>query len=316
MTLTVIIPGYKRAQYLFTALESIKRQTALASIEKIIVSENSEDPDSEKVCEQFPELRISFIRQRPQLNVLEHFVWILDQSSSTYTAMLHDDDWWYPTHIENALKSLNEGNVSYFSNVLFTSNEIYKAAFLHYPSLISYLCGDKSAFNVIPFTFEQVATLCYLYTPFHMSSMVALTSAMKFANEYGLKNSHPWYADRVFYPYLSLKGPLAWNPQFLCGIRQHSKNDAKTFDFNERVNAHREGSKKILDLANSNSVNILHNWQLIKDKIQPHEWQEVLGVYNHYFNNSSLLDKSNPFFKELENVGVLTRVKQKLKDYF
>ncbi len=287
MSITVVIPSHKRAGYLGTALESVRQQTALQFIDQIIVSENSYDDASKYVCEQFRDLPIKYIQQAPEITALEHLFWIIQQSESTYTAMLHDDDWWYPTHLENALKALeNTSYASYFSNFILTQNEIGKAAFFHHPSMISYLLGDRPASNLISLTFEEVATLCYLYTPFHMSSMVSVTFHLKEANIEGLRNAKPWYADRIIYPYLGVHGNVIFNPQVLCGARLHERNDGKKIDNLEKIKDHIEGSEKIRQLAFSKGIDVIKKWESVKLRIPAAEWDDVRSSYRGYFGET------------------------------
>ena len=81
MSITVVIPCYKRAEYLITALQTVRSQTAIKFVDKIIVSENSRSLESKKVCEQFPDLPIEYHQQEKDLTAVEHLSRIINQST-------------------------------------------------------------------------------------------------------------------------------------------------------------------------------------------------------------------------------------------
>jgi glycosyltransferase involved in cell wall biosynthesis len=295
MSLTVVIPCYKRPNYLITSLESVSRQTALRNIEKIIVSENSEDESSRIVCEKFPQLPIKYVKQPKTLSAVQHLDWIIQQSESEFTAMLHDDDWWYPTHLETGLENLMSKNiVSYYSNFIFTNNEILKKASFHYPSFITYLLGNRKAFESIELSILEVSTLCYLYTPFHMSSMICHTKTLKEASLQSLKLAKPFYADRILYPFISQFGKVAFNPQILCAIRLHEANDGKSIHHYEKLATHKEGSDKIQELATRNNISVINEWMEVKNKLTNDEWMEIIAAYDLHFGKTE--DKNSLFY--------------------
>lgn len=295
MSITVIIPTRRRPEYLKTTLESIKRQTAVQSIDKIIVSENSEDDRSKLICEAFPSLNIKYIQQTPELSGIDHFTWIINQSSSDYTAMLHDDDWWYPTHLENAIAVLKREDVAcYFSNFVFTENEIYKKAFFHYSSVFSYFTADTGAFDFPGFDLPVIASICYLFTPFHMSAMVAKTTSLQAATMQSLALAKPFYADRILYPYLALYGKMVLNPQILCGIRMHAQNDVHSIEQQQKVCDHREGSAKIIKLALERNIDIFSIWEKVKQDIGSSEWTAFQNIYTLYLGEFA--EAGSPFY--------------------
>jgi len=309
MSVTVVIPCHKRHQYLGTVLNSIKQQTALSSIDKIIVSENSNDDRSKSICDQFPELNITYYQQPVEMTAVEHNHWLINQSTSDYTAMLHDDDWWYPTHLENALQALSENSTAaYFSNFVFAKNEILKGAFFHHPSIISHFVNPPLNINYACLGFKEVATICYLFTPFHMSTLVAKTSFFQYANNEGLKYAKPWYADRILYPYLAVNGDIVFNPQVLCGIREHDGNDAKTINFENRHAWHAEGSMKIRSLAESHQVNVINVWKDIHSAIAKPDWHNVTSIFHAHFG-----DKNNEMFIELPDNKKPVTIKRLVK---
>jgi|GEM_PF-6282495 glycosyltransferase involved in cell wall biosynthesis len=287
MSITVVIPSYKHADVLANTLNSISRQTALSAIDKIIISENSDDVSAKAVCDLFNDLPIEYIQNTTIKGMVANWAWVIDQSKSLYTAMLHDDDWWYPTHLENALKALENPAVgSYFSNFIFSKDEKLNQTRFHF--LLMNFLGDKikSPLQTIELNFEEVATLSYLYTPFHMSCLVAKTSILQNANDEGLRKSDGWNADRSLYPHLALKDNIAFSPQFLCAVRSHTnqysyrlatENQQRNFDLFQSM------SEYFIELASTNGVDILSNWKRIKDRSTFEEWTVIVNTYNAHF---------------------------------
>jgi len=286
---TVLVPTRDRSdKYLRTALESIKRQTALNSIEKVIVSENGFTETSRLVCNDFRELNITYIKQPKPLEYIDHMYWLMDQPTTKYAAMLHDDDWWYPTHIESALKALSDdANAAYFSNFVFAKNEVMKGAVFHNPSIIGHFVKGEPDINSVSLNFSDIAAICYLFTPFHMSAMVAKTPFLKHANNDGVKHCKPWYLDRIIYPFLALYGNIIYNPQVLCGIRDHDTNTAKEIDNKKRYAEHAEGSVKIGALAATRQIDVINIWKGIYSSIPGSDWQRIASVFRDHFGNNN-----------------------------
>ncbi len=324
MSVTVIIPCHKRHEYLVTVLESIKHQTAFSDIDTIIVSENSDDDKSKLVCDRFPELNITYYKQPLEITAVEHIYWLINQSKTDYTAILHDDDWWYPTHLESALKALSDESIAaYFSNFVFAKNEILNDAHFHNPSVITHFTSEPLNINYVCLSFADVASICYLFTPFHMSSMVARTSSLKHANEEGLKDSKPWYADRILYPYLALHGNIIFNPQVLCGVRNHEGNGGNAVNLENRYAWHLEGSMKISELAKSRNVNVIDIWKGIYSRILTRDWHKITDIFHAHFghaNNDAFVGLADTksrrktsfksLVKEALPYGLVTRIKK------
>jgi hypothetical protein len=81
------------------ALESIRRQSAVDAVARIVVSENGLNEESGKVCAEFPDLPIVYLLQNPPIPALLHLKAIWHQVESPLVAILHDDDWWAPGHL-------------------------------------------------------------------------------------------------------------------------------------------------------------------------------------------------------------------------
>src|SRR5688572_22058244 len=99
-TISVLVPTANHPKFLETALQSIARQTAIDKIEEVLVSENLLDRESEAVCKKFPNLPIRYILQDPPLTRFQNFDFLFNQARADLVALLCDDDWWAPGHLQ------------------------------------------------------------------------------------------------------------------------------------------------------------------------------------------------------------------------
>src|SRR5580658_10308150 len=101
--ITVVIPAAGRPQFLSCLLDSIQRQSAIDRVAEIIVSEDSGNRESKNIVAKFKELPIRYVSRESPLGFLGHHKALLcDEARSPLTALLHDDDWWAPQHLETA----------------------------------------------------------------------------------------------------------------------------------------------------------------------------------------------------------------------
>jgi glycosyltransferase involved in cell wall biosynthesis len=319
MCVTVVIPTFRRAEYLRVALQSVKHQTALHQIDHIIVSENSDDTASKSVCQEFSDLPITYFQQHPQITAVEHLSWIFEQSKSEYTAMLHDDDWWYPTHLETGINALqkNKNSVCYFSNFIFAENELLKNSHLHHENLISYLGLSNKNLELIKISLSDICTLAFLCTPFHFSSIIGRTKNLLVTINDSLKMAKPYYADRILYPSLAVQGELLFNVQLLVGVRKHQSNDNSTISLSDKYLSHLEGSEKIQQLAKAHGIDVLKSWEKVKRNCLEQEWNEILNIYATYFGATSQKENDvffRPYLKM--KTPLVRRIINKLKTVF
>src|ERR1039457_4559572 len=105
--ISVLLPTANRPAMLRTALRSIAAQTALSAVGEVVVIENLGNRASEKVCQEFPQLPIRyFFRDPPIPPGFESARDAMRHVKSDFMAILFDDDWWMPEHLEIALESI------------------------------------------------------------------------------------------------------------------------------------------------------------------------------------------------------------------
>lgn len=219
-----------------TALQSVAGQTAVAKIDRVIVSENGGDQSSEKLCAEFPQLPITYIFRSPAMSPLEHGKLLYrDHAEGGYTAILHDDDWWAPTHIENALAALeSEPDASAYgaghfvvsgeSSMLNCSGNLFPWFGANYPAFAPW--WTLSRINVL------MAEL--LGTVSHFSTLVARTAALREA-AFVFETGNTFDNDRMLMFALSASGPLLFNPTPQAFVRNHGVQDCVTYDGHAKV---------------------------------------------------------------------------------
>jgi hypothetical protein len=246
--LTVIIPTAHRAGMLRTALQSVADQTACARIGRIIVSENGGDRASAQVCAQFPHLPITYLFRQPSLTPLEHGRLLMrDGTNGDLTAILHDDDWWAPTHLQCALAALeaNPGASAYGaanfvvsaeSSMLNCSGNLFPWFGANYPAF--------SPWWTLPRLSVLLAEL--LGTVSHYSTLVARTAALREAS-FVYDTGNTFDNDRMLMFALSASGPLLFNPTPQAFVRNHGVQDCVAYDGHAKVRHMSETTRWLVD---------------------------------------------------------------------
>jgi len=233
---TIILPTASRPLMLRRALESVAEQTACNKIERIFVSENGGNRDSEKICAQFPTLPITYVFRKPA-TPLEHAQILMREClQSKLTAFLHDDDWWAPSHLTNAVEGIeshpNAGAygsshfvVSGESSVLKCNDNLFPWFGASYPRFQA--VWELSRLNVL------MAQL--LGTMSHYSTLVARTDFLK-KSSYVYDLNNPFDNDRMLLFALSTHGSFIYNPIPEAFIQDHGTQESYSFHMKTRTN--------------------------------------------------------------------------------
>ncbi len=209
------------------ALTSIQQQTAVDSIARIIVSENSVNTDSESVCAEFGTLPILYTQQSPSVSALAHVAAIWHLVQSPLVAVLHDDDWWAPHHLQAALDMLhgNEACVATYSSFL-ESHGPQSFGWLSQCYLLSWLAtgGDFAKRQYLDSAGVMLA--CLINAGFHYSTVVGRKEAMWEAFAQNIRRGNTFDNDRTFPVFLSQFGPIGYIATPDVFVRQHPFRDA------------------------------------------------------------------------------------------
>ena len=227
-TVTVVLCTCNRPDMLRDALLSIREQTARDAIARVVVSENGPSGESEKVCTDFPDLPIFYVQQRPPVPVLLHVRAIWHLVETPLAAILHDDDWWMPTHLRSALDALesNERCVAVYSSFL-ESFGLHGTARLNQCYYLAWLAtGGETARPVV--YLDPAATMlgCLVNAGFHYSTVVGRTPAMWDAFSRNIARGNAFDNDRTFPVFLSMHGPVGYVTTPSVFVRSHLGREA------------------------------------------------------------------------------------------
>ena len=228
--LTVLVPTAARPGMLRTALRSVADQDAVGKIERIVVSENGGSRDSEKVCAEFGALPIDYLFRSPAVTPLEHGRLLFRAPAPTpYTAVLHDDDWWAPHHLRDALAALeaNPDATAYGSGHFVVSGE---SSMLNCSGNLFPWFGSGYAAHAPWWRLSRLNVLLgeLLGTLSHYSTLVARTGALRQAAAV-FDRGNTFDNDRMILFALSTAGPLLFNPLPGAFVRQHGVQDCFQF---------------------------------------------------------------------------------------
>lgn len=252
-TITVLVPTANRPVLLASALASIARQSALARVTNVLVSENAGARESEGVCRQYASLPIRYLFQEPALTPVRHLHVLFTRSDlADWVALLCDDDWWGPGHLQAMVEAL-EGHpeaVVAYGNCQLTDAEPAGQARTYHPA--AFHLRPPGAGRLAPMLFcrEEVLISTWVHTPFHFSGMLARRAALARAAEHLLK-AHPYYADRILFAALGLMGSAVFEPLPQVFIRRHEGNYDSYTAQGVLDRAVREGRGRVTELARS-----------------------------------------------------------------
>lgn len=227
---TVVLCTCNRPHMLRDALRSLREQTARDSIARVLVSENSPNGESEKVCAEFPELPILYVQQRPPVPVLRHIEVIWHLVETPLAAILHDDDWWMPTHLRSALDALasNERCVAVYSSFL-ESYGPHGVSWLNQCYYLAWLAtGGETAQSVVFLDRPAAMLACLLNAGLHYSTVVGRSAALWDAFRRNISRGNAFDNDRTFPVFLSQHGPIGYVTSPNGFVRSHTSRQAWT----------------------------------------------------------------------------------------
>lgn len=248
------------------ALQSVAEQTGRESISAVYVSENGGNRGSQEVCAAFPDLPIVYAFRDPQLSPVEHTTVMMNEALvHEYTAILHDDDWWMPDHLSNALNAFHAhpGAVAFCSSWFAVSGEssnlkcdsdalFWVAA--EFPKL-------QATWEITPF---QVRFAALLATPAEFSSMVIRTEVLRLSKKvFSLGNDFD--VDRMLIVDLANHGSLAYRPYPDVCKRFHPGRDANNFPFRLQIDRMSETTRWIMSNACADVPGLISQFSRLKD---------------------------------------------------
>lgn len=106
---SVVIPTYRRPEYLTTCLRSVVSQT-YGNLE-IIVNDNASEDDIRSVVDRFQDPRIRFFRNDETIGQTRNFSTALSRATGDYIALVGDDDILEPSFVEKLVAPMVDPDV-------------------------------------------------------------------------------------------------------------------------------------------------------------------------------------------------------------
>ena len=255
---TILIPTCNRPKFLKTALESVQRQTALSHVAEVVVIENGGNRSSEHICKMFPLLPIRYVFRALPIPPEHTARPAFNEVHSELMAILFDDDWWGPCHLDSALSALSKHSLAsaYFGEVFFTAGE---GGWIHglYSSWVAWFATSGRRHDGLHICCEaDLLIAVLLMAPFHYSSVVARSKVWEkclCVFDYG----NPLDTDRLVALELSKHGAVLFDPYPKVYVRQHGGQEVVRIKASGEAQAWWDDStRRILEWAKESRLNV------------------------------------------------------------
>ena len=222
----VFIATYNRASLVSKAINSVTNQT-FKSIE-IIISDNSTNDETGDLIQNNCKNNIIYRKRIPSLNAIDHFNLILNEVSSDYFMIFHDDDQMLPNMIQSYIDYINLNNENEFIAIganafIMKKDRVTKNIFgenIKYDEIITSPTDLVKKYflkkNIVPLT-------SYLYKK-------EVANSIKFNYSHGKK-----HCDVSFLLDVSSHGNVINIQKPLMIINEHDNQDTKGIDFIART---------------------------------------------------------------------------------
>jgi hypothetical protein len=290
---SVMVPTAGRPEFLRTALEGVRLQLGSAAIGEVVVSENAGDPRSAAVLKEFPELPAR-LRQTGGLPMVEHIYELLGEAKCPFVALLNDDDWWLPGHLAEAVSCLQgaPGARACLAASTFVSSERDNHPLYIHRSDALWLAAGRPAWNrTWRLDSPAVLALCWAYTPFHWSTMVARREGLLEALAV-LRSAlpPPYSADRLLMAELARSGPFLFRPIPSTYVRWHPGNWMKARHKKDLAEEHRRAGRIIERMASIENLNLSSVWRGWLAAMPGESEREVFERLSESFSEQELSD--------------------------
>lgn len=261
--ITVWIPTCKRPALLKTALASVSKQSAKAAIREVVVFENGLDRRSEAVCRAFGDLPITYVFREKPLDpgsvesVESAEVW-LRSLDTTYIALLFDDDWWAPNHLERAIEGFQEvpGAVASFCSFLITAGETRYVSDVFGSFVPWFASGGHQVAGRWVLALPDLIVGGLMAVPVHYSSMVVRREDY-LACLPSVKDGNPCDTDRAIAVELASRGKILCDPTPTAFVRIHEAQEHKRLtDSGATHYWHLHTTRQIVNRAKTNGIDI------------------------------------------------------------
>lgn len=288
--ISVVIPTAREPEFLRCAIGSVARQSIVHDIEEVLVSENLGDLRSRAVCERFPQLPIRYVLQDPPLTPAQNHEYLIGQSRAPFIAFLCDDDWWGAGHLQAARSALTSDDdaVASFSACFYSVSDVLAQGWVSRSPAI-WLAADKpDVTGLWRLTPDQVLAVCWLLTPFHMSSMVLRREpavralpAMARANSYTL--------DRLYFTELAAEGTILYEPLPDTFIRWRENNLTMRTQRADKESMFRECTAEIWRTSARRGVDLVGAWHRYLANAEPEVRKDIGACFRRIMDHRALI---------------------------
>lgn len=202
-----------KIEYLKEQIDSILNQT-YSNFNLIISDDCSPNEEVRIALEEYKEKdnRITLYFQEKNLGCTKSFEFLLEKSTSKYIAFSDHDDIWYPTKIEECIKTIKEKNVDMVycdANQIDSNGNIIQESYLRYKNMP--IINEKYNNPILPFA-RHIAIGC--------SQMITKNVKEKMLPFTDKTFAHDWHSTYIA---SNLKGIYCINKP-LFGYRIHENN--------------------------------------------------------------------------------------------
>jgi hypothetical protein len=259
LDITVVLPTAARPDMLRTALDSVAHQTAVSAVSQVIVIENKQERASGDICKLYSLLPIQYVFRDPPLPV--DYEWFKDtfcRVQTEYVAILFDDDWWMPEHLQNAIQALSAevGMVaSYSSYVNIAGENSYIAnagnSFLAWFAASSALVNDRWVMSL-----EDLLVANLIATTGSFMTLVVKTDVWQKCFSC-ISHGNTYDVDRLLAVELGRYGKIAFTRRPTAYVRTHSGQGTHLFE-SGGVGARwwRDSTEKLISLASTEQIDL------------------------------------------------------------
>lgn len=218
-TIRIVILSRDRPKYLKSTIDSVLNQRTSTVKIKIVISDNSEKNEVEKMVNlNYPNDNIDYVRRTPSVSALKHFQLVISEIDEKYTVLFHDDDLMHPDYINTMLPFIRkEGVAAVGCNAFLFTNDLKKTVLSK-----SFSFEEAKTFsNEKEFLREYIPSSSGIAAfPGHMYNTECLQK-IELENIYRTGGS----SDVLLLNSLLSYGAIIWIPNYLMYYRLHGLND-------------------------------------------------------------------------------------------
>jgi glycosyltransferase involved in cell wall biosynthesis len=256
----IFILSRDRPEYLKQTIDSVLNQKEATIKFKLIVSDNSEKQDVEKMVKKnYKDSDFKFIRRNPPMSARDHFQLIVSELREKYAVLFHDDDIMRPDYVETMSSFLpKDGVAAVGCNALAFEDDISKVMYkLHsFTSVKEYSENREFLGRYLPGKSGIAPFSGHIYNTKILQKIPRVDSLMS--------GKH---VDVVIMDSLLKYGAIVWLPNVLMYCRNHKSNDSNIDNIPSQISLlnYMKRRKGLSDLVALRRLGMWRKWLLRQD---------------------------------------------------